>query len=585
MTYLKKFLFIINAKHRSYLIYVFFLMLIGMVLETFSIGLVIPLINTMLQYENTTYQFNEILFYLFGRNFSLIELYVIGLSILLIVFSIKTLFMSYLYWVQYSFAYDVNRNLSQKMYEGYVHLPYSFHLTNNSSSAIKNITNEVANVTGVIIQSLQVATDIFIFIGISCLLLYYEPIGAIGVGLMIGIPVFIFYKLFRERILTWGKQREFNEGNRVKIIQEGIGGIKDIKVLGRENSFFDSYSNYNYKQTRADQLKSFVMALPKQWIEYISIIGIVVLVLVLLFEGANPESIIASLAIFAAAAFRILPSTNRILSGVQFIKYFVPSIDILDNLFKQFDYNNTKATASRELSFSKNIRINDLSFSYPEQENNTLKNVNMCIEKGELVGVIGKSGSGKSTLINILLGLLEVKSGSIYVDDRDVSNNFKQWQKLIGFVSQNIFLKNDSILTNIAFGIPEEQINHERIQKCLKLSNLENFINELPNKLLTKVGERGIRLSGGQLQRIGIARALYENPEIIIFDEATSALDFETEKEVLKSINTLKKEKTIIMITHRIKNLEEFDKIFFMEDGKMIKSGNYNELSKEGILN
>ena len=171
-------------------------MVIGMILETFSIGLVIPLINTMLQYENTTYRFNEILVYLFERDFNLMELYIIGLSILLLVFTMKTLFMSYLYWVQFSFAYDVNRKLSQKMYEGYVDLPYSFHLTNNSSSAIKNITNEVANMTGVIIQALQVATDIFVFIGISCLLLYYQPFGAIGVGLMIGIPVFIFYRLF-----------------------------------------------------------------------------------------------------------------------------------------------------------------------------------------------------------------------------------------------------------------------------------------------------------------------------------------------------------------------------------------------------
>ena len=559
-------------------------MVIGMILETFSIGLVIPLINTMLQYENTTYRFNEILFYLFERDFNLMELYIIGLSILLLVFTMKTLFMSYLYWVQYSFAYDVNRKLSQKMYEGYVDLPYSFHLTNNSSSAIKNITNEVANMTGVIIQALQVATDIFVFIGISCLLLYYQPFGAIGVGLMIGIPVFIFYRLFKERILLWGKQREFNEGNRVKIIQEGIGGIKDIKVLGREDSFFNSYFNYNYKQTRADQLKSFILALPKQWIEYIAIIGIVVLVIVLLFEGRNPESIIASLAIFAAAAFRILPSTNRILSGVQFIKYFVPSIDILEGLFREFDDNKTEISHSDKLSFKDSINIKNLSYAYPDQNNDTLQNINMLINKGELIGIIGKSGSGKSTLINILLGLLDVKSESIYVDDYDVSKNLKQWQKLIGFVSQNIFLKNDTILNNIAFGIPEEQLDYDRIQECLKLSNLDDFVNKLPNKLQTKVGERGIRLSGGQLQRIGIARALYENPDIIIFDEATSALDFETEKEVLKSINTIRNEKTIIMVTHRINNLREFDKIFFMEDGKVIKSGGYNELSKEGIL-
>ncbi len=585
MNYLKKFFFIISQEQRYSLIYVFLLMLIGMVLETFSIGLVIPLINTMLQYDNTTYRFNEILFYFFSRDFSLIELYLIGLSVVLLVFTIKTLFMSYLYWKQYSFAYNVNRELSQKMYEGYVDLPYSFHLTNNSSLAIKNITNEVANMTGVVIQSLQVATDIFIFFGITCLLLYYQPVGAIGVGLMIGIPVFMFYRLFKERILKWGKQREINEGNRVKLIQEGIGGIKDIKVLGREKSFFESYSFYNYNQTRADQLKSFVTALPKQWIEYVSIIGIVILVLVLIFEGRNPESIVASLAIFAAAAFRILPSTNRILSGVQLIKYFVPSIDILDDLLKKFGNKENQINFSDKFSFKKNIRIENLCFAYPEQDKNVLNDINIDIKKGELIGVIGKSGSGKSTLINILLGLLDIKSGSIYVDDYDISNDFKRWQKLIGFVSQNIFLKNDTILNNIAFGIHQDQIDTQRIQKCLELSNLDKFINELPKKLQTEVGERGIRLSGGQLQRIGIARALYENPEIIIFDEATSALDFETEKEVLKSINTLRKEKTIIMVTHRVNNLEKFDKIFFIEDGKMVKSGDYNELSNEGILN
>ena len=296
----------------------------------------------------------------------------------------------------------------------------------------------------------------------------------------------------------------------------------------------------------------------------------------MVIQDAN--KFLSTAALFAVAGFRVLPSLNRVVNGVQYINFYIPSINIISSEFKKF--NSELDKLDKKFSFEKNISMKGVSFYYNSEKFKALNNISFYVLKGEAIGIAGGSGSGKSTLINILLGLLKPNRGEIFIDNEPIQN-FQSWQSLIGFVPQNTFLTNDTILNNIAFGIPKEEIDLKKIDKCINLASLHTTIENFPEKINTYVGERGIKLSGGQVQRIGIARALYDDPEILILDEATNSLDSNTENEIIDSINNLKGKKTIIMITHNTSNLMYFDRVYKLEDGNIIKSGAYSDIFEQ----
>jgi ABC-type bacteriocin/lantibiotic exporter with double-glycine peptidase domain len=400
-----------------------------------------------------------------------------------------------------------------------------------------------------------------LMISVFGFLIYLEPVGALSIGLFYGFVSIVFVQFSKKKLTKWGILRESVDNQLSKIVLEGIGGIKDLKILGRESYFLNQFNTKNYDRAKLNSNQETFSQIPRFYLELISIIGLVCFILLLLFLGRDSKSLITILGIFVAATFRLVPSINRILAAIQSMKFFTPSVELVVNELKNFMKPDQKLSTEKKITLQKQIEFKNVTFSHQEKEI-ILRKINLQIPKNKIVGIIGESGSGKSTLVDLIMGLQIPNKGEILIDNKPNFQISQNWRNNIGYVSQSIYLIDDSIKSNIAFGIPEELIDLKRIEKIIKKIQLEKLIGELKKGLDTNVGERGVQLSGGQKQRIGIARALYHNPDILIFDEATSALDTETEKEVMNSIYDLRKGKTIIIIAHRLSTLNNVDVLY-----------------------
>jgi ABC-type multidrug transport system fused ATPase/permease subunit len=361
-----------------------------------------------------------------------------------------------------------------------------------------------------------------------------------------------------------------------------MAAAKDVKILDREDDLIYQVEKNNFTFTKANQIAQFFGGLPKFFFEILIVLAFSIITFVMIFSGKDMLGTIQYLTVFAVGSFRIVPAVNKFLTSYQLIKYIEPSVKIL---IREFNTNNKKIIQLKDnnkiLKFSQEISLKNLNFSYPLRKEFSLSNISMTVKKGNFIGIIGETGSGKSTLVNLIIGLLKPSSGKIEVDKIDISSNLQQWYQKIGYVPQSIYLTDDSIRKNIAFGLHEDDINDELVKMAIKKANLNNFLDSLPAGLNTIVGEKGIRLSGGQQQRIGIARALYRDPEILILDESTSSLDQDTEKKIMESIQFLKKEKTLIVITHRLVTVKNCDEVFYIKKGQLIKQGDPKEILRE----
>ena len=405
------------------------------------------------------------------------------------------------------------------------------------------------------------------------MLLLIEPLGAISVSGFLIIFAFVFYRLIRNKLLRWGYQRQIEEGSLSRILNEGFGSIKISKLMNRTSYFIKLFRKTSDQKARTYSTIFAFQQFPRMYIEFMGVLSISVFILIMTLTSRPIETLLPIIGVFVVAAFRLMPSVNRIMGSLQNIRAAKPVIELLFQEFVIINENNTKIdNNSKTIKFNNCIEIDSLYYSYPSSNRNILENVSLKINKGESVGLIGPSGSGKSTLIDIIIGLFKPTSGLILVDGNPITENLTEWKNKIGYVSQFIYLTDDTIKNNIAFGLADEDIDDKAVIAALKMAQLEEYIESLPYGVLTKVGEQGVQLSGGQRQRIGIARALYNNPDILILDEATSALDTHTEKEVMESINSFKGKKTIIIITHRLTTISNCDKIFKIENGSIIEN-------------
>lgn len=572
MTTRQKLWYLLTIEQRQAAMTLFGLMLIGMVLETLGIGLVIPALALMTQDDVVTkYPALATWFSLLG-NPSHEHLVVYGMLALVGIYAIKTLFLAFLAWRQARFVYVLQADLSQRLFTGYLHQPYTFHLQRNSAQLIRNTIGHVGEITSVIQQGLMLSTEILVLLGISVLLLTVEPLGALLVVSTLGLAGWGFNRFTRSRILRWGEARQHHEGLRIQHLQQGLGGAKDVKLLGRENDFLALYRQHNVGSAQVGQRQSTLQALPRLWLELLAVTGLAALVLAMIWQGKAIESLLPTLGLFAAAAFRLMPSVNRILGAVQSVRFSLPVIDTLHSEFCLLD-NTLPTLRGQPLPFEKELTLDLVNFHYPAAETQALHNVSISIPRGTSVGFIGGSGAGKSTLVDIILGLLTPLSGSIKVDGVNIQANLRGWQDQIGYVSQSIYLTDDTLRRNIAFGLPDEQINEQDVCRAIRAAQLEQFVNDLPQGVDTMVGERGIRLSGGQRQRIGIARALYHDPPVLVLDEATSSLDTATERGVMEAVRALHGSKTILIVAHRLSTVEHCDRLFRLEMGKVVDEG------------
>ncbi|MDB9873018.1 ABC transporter ATP-binding protein/permease, partial [Flavobacteriaceae bacterium] len=485
------------------------------------------------------------------------------------VFFLKSVFLVFLSFKQNRFLANVSASISNNLFSNYLNQPYSFHLKRNASELIKNIQVEINYVHTFLLSFMTLFIEGGFIFSILLTLVFIEPIGAVSIGLFYSLLSLVFFKLTKKKLIQWGELRKDLDADVTKIALEGLGGIKDLLILGKTNFFIEQYSKKNYSKARLNSNQGMVSQMPRFYLELISIVGLVSFIFIMLFQGRDTTTLITVLGVFVAGTFRMIPSLNKIIAARQAMKYYLPSVNIIYNELLNFNTSNALDTKNSKFRFQKFIEYKNVSFGF-NKEQIILKNINFKFQKGQIVGVIGESGSGKSTLIDLLLGLYEPTSGTILVDGIENEQLNHYWRNNIGYVSQSIYLTDDTIKNNIAFGVPHSQINESKIDKLLKEVQLDKFVSDLKDGFNTKVGERGVQLSGGQIQRIGIARALYNNPEILILDEATSALDEVTEKEILKSINILKGEKTIIMIAHRLSTLENCDCIFEVINSSLI---------------
>jgi len=556
---------VLTSVERRKLISIWFLILVGMVIETLSLGLILPLIGLL---TNSDYQSKYPKVFDFFGNPSDKTLLVAGSLVLVAIYAVKNIFLYFSASVQRKFINNSSARISQMVFKSYLAQPYEFHLTRNSATLIRNAENANSVITGGLDPFLVLLTDGLVAIGLFVLLMLVEPVGTLCVLVVFGGAAIGFQALTRKRITEWGRLRKTHMKMVLKHLQQGLGGVKEIKVLGRENEFFIEHEHHLVKSMEINRKYALIQLLPRLWLEVLAIIGLAILVAVMAGTRDDVSSFLPTLGLFAATAFRILPSIGRIMASFQTIAYSSPLIRTVDEDLKISVVAD--ATQNEELLFKREIKFESISFSYANAHRPSLQNVSLSILLGEAVGIVGPSGAGKSTLVDIFLGLLSPSEGVVSVDGEDIATGRRSWQDQVGYVPQSIYLVDDSLIRNIALGIPHDLIDHNAVLRALRAAQLEEFVSTLPLGLETIVGERGVRLSGGQRQRIGIARALYSNPQVLVLDEATSSLDTETERGVMDAVKALQGEKTVVIVAHRLSTVSYCSKIFSIEDARLV---------------
>ena len=566
--YLKKLGSILSRRQKIGTLVLGIVLFFAMLLEVIGLGVLLPLIS-LISDPNKINQ-NKLVsqIKIFFDDISDKEFIIFFLIGFLFFYLAKTIFLAFLAYKQNKFLTDVAKNISNKLFENYLKQPYVFFVKKNTSELIKNIQVEVSHFTTFFTSLIIIISELGIIFSLIITLIIIEPVGAITLGLFLGGLSLLFLHFTRNRLKIWGEARQKIDSIFSKLILETFGGIKQIYVLGRKRFFLNNFYKNNDLKASLLLKQSTVSQLPRLYLELVAIFGLIGFMLLMIYRNEDPKTLISTIGVFVAATFKIIPSVNRLIASIQLLKYNEPSLSIV--------FNELKCLKGEEIpqnidvfSFKDKIKFSNLSFGY--NNNALLKDINLEINKGDSIGIIGQSGSGKSTLIDLLLGFQRPSGGIITVDDVDLNEIILSFRLTVGYVSQELFLIDDSILNNIAFGINNDDINIQRVHEVIKLSQLETLIENSKDGINTKVGERGVQLSGGQKQRIAIARALYSNPDILILDEATSALDSKTENSIIKTVEGLKGNVTIIIISHKLSILDMCNKVFKITNSKVLK--------------
>lgn len=573
---------ILRREDKIKFLFLFFLILLNVFLEMIGIGLVFPILGFLisdkflLEYS----QYLNALSTLFEINRSNLTIF---FSIaLIVVFLIKNLITLYFSYYKYKFTYSLLNYFSEKVYFKYINKDILFFSENNSSIPIRNIDN-IGIFTEALNQSLFILIDIIFAISVLVLLFYINSANTVFLLTSIFTALLIFRLLTKKKLIDLGNKRQFFLQKKIQNVIESMNAIKEIKIFSKEVFFLKKYKDYLEKYSHASRIFETYQSTPKLAIEVLGVFSLASILIINTILKYEVDLAISTIAIFGISAIKLLPSLSRVLTSVQFMNHFSPVIITTINELKndmgadRFE----KATPiieekfNNKYKFQECLEIKNLYFSFGPKK--ILKDVNLIIEKNSIIGIVGKTGSGKSTLANLIVGLLKAEKGKITFDKKyEILDALKLNQNLFGYIPQTTFLLDDTIKKNVTFGQEESEFNSKLFWDCLKIARIDTFTNNLPDKENALVGEKGVKISGGQAQRLGIARALYRSPAIMLLDEATSSLDLETEREFINSINNIKNKLTMIIITHRFASLEICDKIYSIENGevKMLEKKN-----------
>ena len=570
---LKKLNLLLDKKQKKTMASLTVLMVIGAALQTAGVGMILPVVSIVMDKEAMQKEGLLRDVYLLVGGGSETRFTILVMVALIIVFIIKNAFLYFQQKVTLSFVYTNQFRTSERMMKNYLRRGYEFYLNADTAVVQRSITSDVNNMYALILALLTLMSDAIVFVFLVTFCFLQDPTMTILIAGVLLLLLVLIKKVLKPILHKAGEDNQNYYSGLFKWISQTVQGIKEVKISCKEQYFVSEYVKCGKGYVDAVQKYSLFNQVPTLLIETICVICMIGYMMFMILTGVNSEDMLTTLTAFAAAALVLLPCVNRVNNQINNISYFEPFfMGVSDNLQDEISgvkVDMSYATDSDEkLPITEQIELKDIVYAYPNTEKLIFDKADLTIPVGASVGIVGTSGAGKSTVVDILLGLLEVKSGQILADGQDVKTRYRAWLKNIGYIPQMIFMLDDTIRKNVAFGVPEDKIDEERLWEVLKEAQLDEFIKTLPEGLDTGIGERGIRLSGGQRQRIGIARALYNNPEVLILDEATSALDNDTEAAIMESINRLHGKKTLIIIAHRLQTIEKCDMVYRVENGK-----------------
>ncbi len=573
---IKKIRILLDKKQKRTMVGLVFMMIIGALLETASLGALIPVIQTIMK-ENAIQESRYLSFCYNGLGFTSERQFTACIMLVVIVlFIVKNI---YLYWQEkctLRFVYGNQFDTSEKVMKSYLRRNYEFYLNADTAVVQRNITSDVNNMYGLLLALLTLISEGIVFVCLIGVCFFSDPVLTLLIAGVMGLLLLLIEKVLKPIMRKAGEDNQNFYSGLFKWISQTVQGIKEVKVMGREKYFVNEYVKCGHGYVSAVQKYSLFNNIPRLLIEVVCIASLLgYIIFMMLVMGVSPKDMGDSLTALAAVALRLLPCVNRINNQINSISYFEPFLmGVSDTLQEDTSAANTDmsfADDEEKLAVKQEIRLENVTYAYPGTEKLIFDKADMVIPVGAAVGIVGTSGAGKSTVVDILLGLLEPREGRILADGTNIKEHYRGWLKNVGYIPQMIFMLDDTIRKNVAFGIAEEEIDEERVNQVLQEAQMYDFIQTLPEGLNTGIGERGIRLSGGQRQRIGIARALYHDPEMLILDEATSALDHDTEAAIMESINHFHGKKTLLIIAHRLQTIEKCDLIYRIENGKAVR--------------
>jgi ABC-type multidrug transport system fused ATPase/permease subunit len=585
MKTLKQIFYILSKKQKWQFLVLLIGMIIGAFLELFGISILLPIIDLISADETTMPSvissnfLLSILFQIFNLSASDTKtLFVTVIVFVMLVYVFKALYSIGLNALSSAFVNKFRQEISTKLFKTYLLQPYDFHLYRNTSDLLRSATYDASNFVSALTILLSILSDSIFCLALTIYLFVVDwKITLIVLVVIGGVSAVLLWSVKR-KVYGYGRQSWVLNAESNKAILESLGGIKETIVSGREGYFIDHYDSIQKDTARVSFKNAFLSIIPRVVIEAVGMISILVALLIYVLTGATNAAILSTFSLFVVAIVKLLPYVSRFNGEINGFRFTMKSIhNVYDDLQLVNSSVNLRSleAAKAQMPFSSSILMQDVSFTYKGGSKPVLDSVSCSIKKGESTAFCGMSGAGKTTTVDLLLGLLSPSSGSILCDKTPISSDLKAWHKNISYIPQEIFLVDDTIRNNVAFGIDPSLVNNDEVWKALDAAQLGDFVRSLPKQLDSQIGEKGVRLSGGQRQRIGIARALFRNTQIIVFDEATSALDYQTEGEILKTVNGLRGSKTLIIITHRLNTIQNCDRIYEIKDGKMtcIKGG------------